>query len=58
MGPMGRRSTEPCVADGRGPILGLGNVSRQDDGFGWAVVERGAGELGRPLFDITDDGDG
>jgi hydrogenase maturation protease len=56
MGPMGRRSTEPCVADGRGLILGLGNVSRQDDGFGWAVVNEVRRELGRPLFDLTDDG--
>lgn len=53
---MGVPSIGECVAERRGLILGLGNVSRRDDGFGWAVVNEVRRRLGRPLLGLTDDG--
>lgn len=44
------------MADGRALILGLGNLSRQDDGFGWFAVNRVRDRLGLDRIGDTDDG--
>ncbi len=53
---MVRWSNGWCVAEGRALVLGLGNLSRQDDGFGWYAVNRVRALLGQPPLDDTDDG--
>ncbi|NPV10005.1 MAG: hydrogenase maturation protease [Anaerolineae bacterium] len=44
------------MAEGRSLILGLGNASRRDDGFGWSVVNEARRRLERSPLGLTDDG--
>lgn len=53
---MGGSLIEQCGAERRGLVLGLGNVSRRDDGFGWHVVNEVRRQLGRATLGLTDDG--
>lgn len=44
------------MAEGRALVLGLGNLSRQDDGFGWFAVNQVRARLGLKPIDEFDDG--
>lgn len=44
------------MAEGRGLILGLGNASRRDDGFGWWVVNEARRRMEHRPLGLTDDG--
>ncbi len=44
------------MAEARALVLGLGNLSRQDDGFGWYAVNRVRARLGLEPIGEFDDG--